>query len=178
MALPDYFKVTEGTAKTIKSTGGTAAMSFASVANGNGTTTNGQQSASLDFGTNWAQRWRMESNLEIAATPTAGNSVNYFGSWNTASGTGMGNTSGANAPYSGYAANLDASTKHLEFMGAHICSTQATPLVQKAFVGIIFPKGRHLNLVLDNRSGAALHSTETNQVITFTPLEESMEDTV
>jgi hypothetical protein len=33
-------------------------------------------------------------------------------------------------------------------------------------------------MVVDNRSGAALHSTETNQVITFTPLEESIEDTL
>jgi hypothetical protein len=48
--------------------------------------------------------------------------------------------------------------------------------VQKSLVGIIFPKGRYLNLVVDNRSGAAFHNTDTNQVITLTPLEESIED--
>jgi hypothetical protein len=48
--------------------------------------------------------------------------------------------------------------------------------VQKALAGIFFPKGRYLNLVVENRSGAAFHSTDTNQVITLTPLEESIVD--
>jgi hypothetical protein len=31
-------------------------------------------------------------------------------------------------------------------------------------------------LVVDNRSGAAFHSTDTNQVIRLVPLEESIEE--
>lgn len=178
MALPDYFKVSEGTAKTIRNSGGTAAITLASLANGNGTSAGGRQSASLDLGANWAQRWRLECNFELAATPTAGNAVNLFGSWNSATGAGDGNTSGSDAAYTGYSNNIDAATRQLEFLGAHICTAQATSTVQRSLVGIIFPKGRYLNLVVDNRSGAAFHSTDTNQVITFTPLEESIEDTV
>lgn len=178
MALPDYFKVSEGTAKTIRNSGGTAAITLASLANGNGTSAGGRQSASLDLGANWAQRWRMECSFELAATPTAGNAVNLFASWNSATGAGDGNTSGSDAAYTGYSNNIDASTRQLEFLGAHICTAQATSTVQRSLVGVIFPKGRYLNLVIDNRSGAAFHSTDTNQVITFTPLEESIEDTV
>lgn len=178
MALPDYFKVSEGTAKTIRNSGGTAAITLASLANGNGTSAGGRQSATLDMGANWAQRWRLECNFELAATPTAGNAVNLFGSWNSATGAGDGNTSGSDAAYTGYSNNIDAATRQLEFLGAHICTAQATATVQKSLVGVIFPKGRYLNLVVDNRSGAAFHSTDTNQVITFTPLEESIEDTV
>jgi hypothetical protein len=178
MALPDYFKVSEGTAKTIRNSGGTAAITLASLANGNGTSAGGRQAASLDLGANWAQRWRLECNFELAATPTAGNAVNLFASWNSATGAGDGNTSGSDAAYTGYSNNIDASTKQLEFLGAHICTAQATATVQKSLVGIIFPKGRWLNLVVDNRSGAAFHSTDTNQVITLTPLEESIEETV
>jgi hypothetical protein len=176
MALPDYFKVSEGTAKTIKSSAGSAAITLASLANGNGTTAGGRQAASLDLGANWAQRWRLECNFELAATPTAGNAINLFASWNSATGAGDANTSGSDAAYTGYSSNIDASTKQLEFLGAHICTAQATSTVQKSLVGIIFPKGRWLNLVVDNRSGAAFHSTDTNQVITFTPLEESIEE--
>jgi hypothetical protein len=178
MALPDYFKVSEGTAKTIKSSAGSAAITLASLANGNGTTAGGRQAASLDLGANWAQRWRLECNFELAATPTAGNAINLFASWNSATGAGDGNTSGSDAAYTGYSNNIDAATKQLEFLGAHICTAQATATVQKSLVGIIFPKGRWLNLVVDNRSGAAFHSTDTNQVITLTPLEESIEETV
>ena len=130
------------------------------------------------MGANWAQRWRLECDFELAATPTAGNAINLFGGWHSATGAGDGNTSGTDAAYTGYSNNIDASTKHLEFLGAHICTAQATATVQKSLVGVISPKGRYLNLVVDNRSGAAFHSTDTNQVITFTPLEESIEDTL
>ena len=176
MALPDYFKVSQGTAKTIRNSGGTAAITLASLANGNGTSAGGRQSASLDMGANWAQRWRLQCDFELAATPTAGNAINLFASWNTSTGAGDANTSGSDAAYTGYSNNIDAATKQLEFLGAHICTAQATSTVQKSLVGIIFPKGRYLNLVVDNRSGAAFHSTDTNQVITLTPLEESIED--
>ena len=176
VALPDYFKVSQGTAKTIRNSGGTAAITLASLANGNGTSTGGRQSASLDMGANWAQRWRLECDFELAATPTAGNAINLFASWNTATGAGDGNTSGSDAAYTGYSNNIDAATKQLEFLGAHICTAQATSTVQKALVGVIFPKGRYLNLVVDNRSGAAFHSSDSNQVITLVPLEESIED--
>lgn len=176
VALPDSFKVGPGTAKTIKNSGGDAAITLASLANGNGTSAGGRQSATLDLGTLWAQRWRLDADFELAATPTAGNAINLYASWNNATGAGKGNTSGSDAAYSGYSSNLDASAKHLEFLGAHVCTSQATATVQKSFVGVIFPKGRYLNLVVDNRSGAAFHSTDTNQVITLTPLEETIED--
>lgn len=178
VALPDFFKTSEGTAKTIKNSGGTAAITVASLANGNGTSAGGRQAATLDFGALWARGWRMEVARELAATPTAGNAINYFASWQSASGAGLGNTSGSDSAYTGYSNNIDAATKQLEFLGSHICTAQATTTVQKSLIGIIFPKARYMNLVEDNRSGAAFHSTDTNQVITFTPLEESIEDTV
>lgn len=178
MALPDFFKIKNGTAKTLKSSAGTAAITLASLANGNGTSAGGRQAATLDLGEYWAQRWRVNAAFELAATPTAGNAINLFGSYSDSTGAGDGNTSGSDAAYSGYSSNLDAATKQLEFLGAHICTAQATATVQKSLVGVIFPKGRYLNVVVDNRSGAAFHSSDANCVITFTPLEESIEDTL
>lgn len=176
MALPDFIKTSSGTALTIKNSGGSAAITLASLANGNGTSAGGRQAVTLDLGANWAQRWRLDSELELAATPTAGNAVNYFGSFSDATGAGKGNTSGTDAAYTGYSNNIDAAVKQLEFLGSHIVTSQATSTVQKAMVGVFFPKGRYLNLVVDNRSGAAFHSSDTNQVITLTPLEESIVD--
>ena len=171
VALPDFEKILQGTAKVIRNSGGDAAITLASLANGNGTSTGGRQSASLDLGASWARAWRLETEFELAATPTAGNAINLFASWNTSTGAGDGNTSGSDAAYTGYSNNIDASTRQLEFLGSHICTAQATTTVQKSLVGIIFPKGRYLNLVVDNRSGAAFHSTDTNQRIVLTPLD-------
>jgi hypothetical protein len=176
VALPDYFKVKNGTAKTLKSSAGSAAITLASLANGNGTSTGGRQAATLDLGEFWAQRWRVNAAFELAATPTAGNAINLFGSYSDSTGAGDGNTSGSDAAYTGYSNNIDAATKQLEFLGAHICTAQATSTVQKSLVGVIFPKGRYLNVVVDNRAGSAFHSSDSNCVITFTPLEESIED--
>jgi hypothetical protein len=178
VALPDYFKVKNGTAKTIRSSGGSAAITLASLANGNGTSTGGRQSATLDLGEYWAQRWRINTEFEMAATPTAGNAINLFASYKDATGAGDGNTSGSDAAYTGYSNNIDAATKQLELIGCHICTAQATSTVQKSCPGIFFPKGRYLNVVVDNRAGSAFHSSDANCVITFTPLEESIEDTL
>lgn len=176
MALPDTFVVEEGTAKTVKNSGGDAAITLASLANGNGTSTGGRQSATLDLGSQWAQWWRVETEFELAATPTAGNAINLFASASGTTGAAEGNTSGSDAAYTGYSNNIDASTKQLDFIGAHICTAQATATVQKCLVGLYRPKGRYLNLVVDNRSGASFHSTDTNQVIRFTPLTDKVID--
>lgn len=177
VALPDYFKISAGTAKTLKSSGGSAAITLVSLANGNGTSAGGRQSATLDLGAALLDRlWRIDCDFELAATPTAGNTINIYGSFSDSTGAGRGNTSGSDAAYSGYSSNLDASAKQLEFLGAFVVTSQATATVQKGFVGVFMPKGRYLNLVVDNRSGAGFHSSDANCVITLTPLIESIED--
>ncbi len=173
MALPDYFKVEPGTAKTIKSSSGDAAITLTSVANAAA-----RQAATLDLGANWARRWRLEVEYELAATPTAGNTISHLGSWQNASGGGQGNTSGSDAAYTGYSSNIDASIKQLEFLGDFVCTAQATATVQKGLVGVIVPKARYLNLVVYNNSGAAFHSSATNIVIRLTPLEDLVQDAV
>jgi len=178
IALPDYFKVEPGTAKTLKSSGGTAAITLASLANGNGTSTGARQAATLDLGANWARRWRVDTDFELAATPTAGNPIHLYGSYGNATGAGKGNTSGSDAAYTGYSNNIDAAAQHLEFLGDHVCTAQATATVQKGGGFVIVPKGRYLNVVVDNRSGAAFHSSDTNCVITLTPLEEVVQESV
>lgn len=173
MALPDYFKVEPGTAKTIKSSGGDAAITLTSVANAAA-----RQAATLDMGANWARAWRLDVEYELAATPTAGNRISHYGSWQNATGAGQANTSGSDAAYSGYSSNIDASIAQLENLGDLICTAQATATVQKGLVGVIYPKARYLNLVVYNNSAAAFHSSATNIVIRLTPLEDLIQDTV
>lgn len=176
MALPDYAKTSQGTIKTVKSSGGDATITLASLANGNGTSAGARQSTTLDMGSTWAHRWKVSTEFELAATPTSGNAINLYGSWYDTTGSGLANTSGSDAAYTGYNNNIDGAAKQLEFLGAHICTGDATTTVQKSMVGTVYPKGRYLNLVIDNRSGAAFHSSDSNCLIRFTPLEESVVD--
>lgn len=182
MALPDFFRVKTGTALTLKSSGGTAAITLASLANGNGTSAGARQAATLDLANGassgaYPKRWRIDFDVEIAATPTAGNVVNFYGSFSNATGAGKGNTSGSDAAYTGYSNNIDAAAKQLTFLGAHICTAQATATIQKGLVGTFTATGRYLNIVVDNRSGAAFHTSDANIVITLTPLDDTIEDT-
>ena len=177
MALPDFFRIQPGTAFVFRKTGGDAAITFASLANSNGTSTGAVQSATLNLGSNWARLWRLGTEFEFAATPTAGNVVDIFASFYNTTGNGVGNTTGSDAPYTGYSNNIDAAVRHLTFLGSHVCTAQATTTVQRANSGIFMPTGQYMNLVVVNRAGSAFHSTETNQLIRITPLFDVVTDT-
>lgn len=170
MAVTAVFRTQSGTAKTIKSSAGDAAITLASKANGVYV-----QASTLDFGATRARAYRMDFAAEFAATPTAGNTVDFYGAWGGATGAGNGNTSGSDGTYTGYSSDAAASVKELEFLGSHCCVARATTTVQKSNVGTIFPKGRYLNLVLLNGAGSAFHSSDSNCVITFTPIEDTSE---
>lgn len=170
MPVTAVFRTQSGAAKTVKSSAGDAQITLASLSNGSY-----RQSTTLDLGATRARAYRMDFAGEFAATPTAGNTVDLYGSWGNATGAGNGNTSGSDAAYSGYSSDAAASVKELEFLGSHCCVARATTTVQKSNVGTIFPKGRYLNLVVFNGAGSALHSSDSNCVITLTPIEDTSE---
>lgn len=178
MPLPDYAKTLTGTAKTIRSSGGDASINLLSLANGNGTSAGAAQAATLDLGATWAQRWRVDTEFVFATAPTANNAVMLFGSFQNGNGAGLGNTTGTSAAYTGYNNDIDIATNHLEFIGSHPCVASATPTIQKSQSAIMFPKGRYLNLVVNNKSGAAFASDVSNVLIRFTPLEEGVQEDV
>ena len=66
MALPDFFRIQPGTAFVFRNSGGDAAISFASLANSNGTSTGARQSATIDLGSNWARLWRLSTEFELS----------------------------------------------------------------------------------------------------------------
>lgn len=181
MSVTAVFRQQTGTAKVIKSSGGDAAMTFASVANAASpaTSSGARQSVKFDFGATRAMWWRCKASFEIAATPTAGNVIDIYLSPSdsaTAGTDNAGNCTGTDAVYTGYSNNIDASAKQLFFVGSFTVTSQATATPQlNGFVGRFVPPSRYASVVIINRSGAALHSTETNQSITFTPDEDTSE---
>lgn len=173
MSLPDFIKVKPGTPKVFRNTGGDAAITLASLANAAA-----RQSVTLDLGEQWAREWRLDISFELAATPTAGAFINLFASYSGATGAGKGNTSGTDAAYTGYNSNIPDSSRHLTALASHVCTANPTATVQQANLGVIIPRGRYMNLVIENRSGAAFHNTETNQFVSMTPLDEQIQDAV
>ena len=174
MALPDVFRIQNGTAKVIRNSGGDAAITLASLANAAG-----RQSVKLDLGATRAALYRVKATFEIAATPTAGNSIDLYWAPSTSGTAGTdnpANVTGTDAAYAGYSSNLTAAIKQLVFIGSFVCTAQATSTVQAAIVGSFNPQLRYGSLVVVNNSGAALHSTETNQAITLVPVEDVIED--
>lgn len=169
MALPDTIVVQSGTAKTFKSSGGDSAITLASVANAAA-----RQSVKLDLGATRAELYAVKAAFELAATPTAGSTIDLYwapSSSATAGSDNPGNVSGSDAAYTGYSANLTAALKQLLFIGSFVCTAQTTATVQKGHVGVFSPPNRYGSLIVVNNSGAAIHSSDANCEIVFTPIE-------
>lgn len=174
MALPDVFRVQSGTVKTIKNSGGDAAITLASLANAAG-----RQAVKLDLGSTRAAAYDVYVDAEIAATPTAGASIDIYwapSSSATAGTDNPGNVTGTDAAYAGYSSNLTATLPQLQYVGSLITTAQATATVQKGYAGRFSPAQRYGSLVYVNNSGAALHSTDTNQQVRLVPVEGVVED--
>lgn len=173
MAITAAFRQQIGTSKTVKSSGGDATITLASLANGSY-----RQSTKLDFGATHAQVYAVYLDIELAATPTAGNVIEIFAnpsSSSTAATDNRGGCSGSDAAYTGYSSNAAASALQLQYVGAAVLTAQATSTVQKIFVGTYAPAQRYVSFVLKNGAGSAVHSSDSNCVLTLTPIEPTSE---
>lgn len=169
MAVTAVFRQQVGTKKVFKSSGGDAAITLASLTNGSY-----RQSVKLDLGATFAQAYGVSVNIEMAATPTAGNTIDLWWAPSSSATAGTdngGGVSGTDAAYTGYSSNAAASVKQLVFIGSLVLTAQATATVQIGFAGILVPPQRYGSLVLLNGGGSSVHSSDTNCKIEFTPLE-------
>ena len=143
-------------------------LSLASVADGAA-----RQSAKVDLSADRAEYYHVRCAFELAATPTAGDIIELYWAPSqhaTAANGNPGAVSGSDAAYSGYSSSLAASVKQLIFIGAFICTAQATTTVQVGEVGIFSPPERYGSLVVKNESGAAFHSDDVESHVVFDPI--------
>lgn len=173
MALPDYIRRATASEITCRSSGGSFALSLASVANNAA-----RQGAKVDFG--FVQEYAVILEAELAATPTAGNPIElYIGPSNSAT-VGTDNPaglSGTDAAYTGQSSNLADSVKQLQYIGDAIVSALATSTVQRIYVGRFAPIARYGCPVVYNKAGSAFHTSDANCVLRFIPIDTSIEDT-
>lgn len=137
-----------------------------------------RQSTKVDLGATRAPAYKVRAALEFAATPTAGNTVEFYWapSHSATAGTGnAGGVSGADSAYTGYSSNGDASVKQLMLIGVMTVTAQATATVQIAEVGWFVPPDRYGSLVVKNASGATMHSDSVEMNIVFDPVYEEIQ---
>ena len=114
------------------------------------------QSAKFDFGENRALSYAVRMVTKLAATPTAGNTIDIWLSPSqsaTAGTANAGGASGANATYTGYSSNAAASVKQLQELPSGVVTTQTT--MQIIECGRFSPTERYGSLVLLNGAGSA-----------------------
>lgn len=143
-------------------------ISLASVANAAA-----RQSAKVDLGSVRGLLYSVRAAFELAATPTAGNTISLY--WapsgsGTAGTANPGNVSGSDAAYTGYSSNLTATLPQLQYIGDFVCTAQATGTVQYGEVGTFMPRERYGSLVVVNNSGAAIHSDDVECNVVFDPI--------
>lgn len=138
------------------------------------TTTGASASAKVDLGANRARAYSVRAAIELAATPTAGNVIEFW--WapsdsGTAANGNPGGISGTAAnPFTGYSSNNDASLLQCQLIGTMICTAQATGTVQVAECGVFSPSSRYGTLIVRNKSGAAVHSDDVECNVVLTPI--------
>ena len=143
-------------------------MDLTSLANGSY-----RQSAKFDFGANWSIEYFARLAVEIAATPTAGNTIGLYLAYSDSATAGTGNAagiSGSDAAYTGYSSNADAAILQLDLVSLFTVTAQATTTVQVIDGWTFRPKARYASAVILNESGAALHSDAVEMHVVLNPL--------
>lgn len=137
-----------------------------------------RQSAQVDLGANRYQRYALTAALEMAATPTTGEVVDFY--WNasnqsTAADGNAGYATGSDAAYAGGVATLAEGLDQLIYIGSMILSADATATVQVGSPVVFTPPHRFGSLIVVNESGAAFHSDAVETHIVMDPLIDEIE---
>lgn len=131
-----------------------------------------RQSDKADLGANRAPGYYVRMAVEIAATPTAGLTVDLYWAPSNSATAAVGNpggVTGSDAAYAGYSSNLSDSVEQLVRIGTAFVTAQATTTVQIIEVGYFQSPTRYGSLVVHNRSGAAFHSDMAEFAVVFQP---------
>ena len=169
MSLPDYFKLSAGTEISWKQSGGTYAISLASVANGGA-----RQGAKGDLGSTWHPHYVVLFSSAVAAAATSGRQIELYWAESPSATAGTdnpGNTSGTDSAYS----NPDQYKYQLVFLGSLVLANAAGTDRQTVMLHL-FPRCRYGFPVVVNDSGQTLHATADRHEIRLIPIQQAVVD--
>lgn len=158
MALPDYFKMSQGTAIILGEAGAsgvTVTLSLDALAAGSG-----RMSASFDYGEYWDEEWVCIPGIESGTAPTAGLSIDIYDAAsydNSAFPAGVTGSDGA-WPADG---NEDEWRQQLGFPINQVVSTNDSNVVQRQQPRVYKPAARYGAIVVDNNWDQAIRDEAT-----------------
>jgi hypothetical protein len=158
----------QGTAITWKASGGTYAMTFASLANNAG-----RCGVKGDLGSRWASRYAVVCEFNLDVAPTAGTVIEVYWAPSHDNATFPGGATGTDAAYK--AAEEDEWKKQLTPIGCVVLTNDADTVVQTQ-VFVFAPPTRYGCPVVINKSGQAFEGDDDSHRITFVPLVEEVQD--
>ena len=157
MALPDSFKVSQGTAIVWGQSGAsgvTATLSFNALADAAA-----RMGASVDLGSDWDREYAVYPVIETGTAPTAGNTVDFYLVCSHDGTNWPAKVTGSDAAYT-----LGTSDANLRQAGPPVTSLIATndgnTVLRQAPV-IWRPQGRHVTPIADNNLGQAIRNETT-----------------
>lgn len=132
-----------------------------------------RQSVQVDLGATRARQYSLMGAVEMAATPTTGEVIEFY--WNaspdgTAANGNSGYATGSDAAYAGGVATLAEGIAQLIFLGTLVCSADATTTVQVAQIATFSPPERYGSLIVKNECGAAFHSDAVETHFVLNPI--------
>lgn len=170
MALPDFFKIEPGTAKTIKSSGGDAAITCTSLASGSA-----RESTKLDLGAIFARRWKVTFETKLNAAGTNGTEIELYTNESSSSAAGTDNNGGATGTDAAFSNSSELKHQWAAVGSLAVSNAAGTNLQRQSFY--YTPVSRYQSMLVVNNSGVAFSGTATDTIITWTPCEEGIEDT-
>jgi len=159
------FTGTIGTVKTIKSSGGDAAFTATSLANGSA-----RESAKINLGAVQPEGgWTVTYETKGASAPTAGATSDIYWSASSSATAGTDNRGDASGTDAAYPATgtLAEKLKQLIYIGSLVHSS--TTGTQRQDVGVLTPITQYGSFIVRNASGVAYSATATDHIITLTP---------
>jgi len=133
----------------------------------------GRESAKFDLGASRASAYTLMGSIEFAATPTAGEVVEFYIAPSPISAAANGNPQnidGADAAAPSGIGTLAELVKLCVKVGNFICSNDITTAVQTGFIGIYVPVTQYGILIVKNESGAAFHSDDVETHFILEPI--------
>lgn len=139
-----------------------------------------RQGAKGDFGATRAREWAVFASVEIDVAPASGEVVEIYiapSPDSAAADENPGGVSGSDAAYTGTAGDsLADSLFQLEYLGKIVCTADADPVMQTAFIGVYRPYMRYGSPVVYNQSGQAHVGDAEHSYLLFIPLKDQIQD--
>lgn len=132
-----------------------------------------RESAKVDLGENFAVAYQVDAVNEFAATPVTTKVVLYKWAPSPIATAANGNPmsiNGVDSDASSGTGTQDELLNAIPIIGNFVCTADKTPQIQSQPVGILAPSHRYGILVVNNESGADMHSDDVEMHVIFTPI--------